>query len=322
MMQADPLVAVAIVSWNTRDLLRRCLQSFAPEMEQGRCDVWVVDNASSDGSAEMVRREFPQVTLAALDENLGFGRAVNHVAARTSSPWLAVANADIALRPGALDALIEAAADDPGAGAIAPRLVLPDGSAQQSAFAFPTIGLALIVGLGIGRIVRPLGRRALLLGSFDDRRAQTVPWAVAAFLLVRRAAWDAAGGFDERHWMYAEDLDLGWRLRRCGWRTRYEPKAAVDHHSGAAAEQVWGDSGRTERWQRATYAWMLRRMGPARTRTFAAIQIAGQAARLVLLTPAGRIAPARWGHRRRAARWWIGLHREGLRSLEDLEAGS
>jgi GT2 family glycosyltransferase len=318
-MEPQPLVTVAVVSWNTRDLLRRCLDSLAADVERGVCAVWVVDNASTDGSAEMVRNGYPWAQLEQLEENVGFGRAVNLVARQTTSPWLAIANADIALRPAALDALLQGAAADPSAGALAPRLVLPDGSTQHSAFAFPTLASALVVSSGIGRLVRPVGERALLLGTLDDTRARTVPWAIAAFLLVRREAWDAVGGFDEAHWMYAEDLDLGWRLSRAGWSTRYQPDAVVDHSSGAAAQQVWGDSGRTERWQRATYAWMLSRRGAVRTRAFAAIQIAGQAVRLALLAPAARIAPGRWGRSRDAARWWIGIHRSGLAPRSELD---
>ena len=319
-MQPGAQVSVAIVSWNTRDLLRRCLESFASEAESGRCEVWVVDNASSDGSAEMVRDAFPWAHLEASDENLGFGPAVNLAAKRTRAPWIGIANADIALQPGALDALLEAAERDPEAGAIAPRLVLPDGSTQHSVFTFPTLGSALVVAGGIGRVVKPLGERALLLGMFDAERPRRVPWAIAAFLLVRREAWDAIGGFDEHQWMYAEDLDIGWRLHKAGWATRYEPRARVEHESSASTEQAWGDAGKTERWQRSTYAWMLRRMGAPRTRAVAAIQIAGQLARLAWLAPAAALAPARFAHRRDAARWWMKLHRAGLASRADLEA--
>jgi GT2 family glycosyltransferase len=109
-----PEVAVAIVSWNTRDLLRRCLESLATEVDSGRCEVWVVDNASSDGSAAMVRDEFPWVRLEASDENLGFGPAINLVARRTDTPWIGVANADIALQPGAIDALDSCSTRAPG----------------------------------------------------------------------------------------------------------------------------------------------------------------------------------------------------------------
>jgi N-acetylglucosaminyl-diphospho-decaprenol L-rhamnosyltransferase len=315
-----PEVSVAVVSWNTRDLLRRCLESFAAEVDTGRCELWVVDNASSDGSAEMVRDEFPWVRLEGSNENLGFGPAVNLVAARTKAPWIGIANADIALQPGAIDALLAAGRADRGAGAIAPRLILPDGSTQHSVFTFPTIGSTLVVATGAGRVVKPLGGRNLLLGMFDAERPRRVPWAIAAFLLVRRQAWEAIGGFDEHQWMYAEDLDIGWRLSQAGWATRYEPSARVEHESSASTDQAWGDAGKTERWQRSTYAWMLRRMGAPRTRAVAAIQIVGQLVRLAWLTPAALFRPDRFGRRREAARWWIRLHRAGLASRAELEA--
>jgi N-acetylglucosaminyl-diphospho-decaprenol L-rhamnosyltransferase len=319
-MQAGPLVSVAIVSWNTRDLLRRCLDSFKEEADAGRCDVWVVDNASSDGSAELVREHYPWAQLVASEENLGFGPAINLVARRTTTPFVGVANADIALRPGAVDALLAAAAANLRAGAIAPRLILPDGSTQHSVYAFPTMPFTAVVASGLGRAIPALGERFLLLGSFDADKPRAVPWAIAAFLLVRREAWDAIGGFDEHQWMYAEDLDIGWRRQRAGWGTYYEPRAHVEHESSASTDQAWGDSGKVERWQRSTYAWMLRRMGAPRTRAVAAMQVAGQAARLALLTPAARVAPARYARRRDAARWWMGLHRAGLASRSDLEA--
>jgi N-acetylglucosaminyl-diphospho-decaprenol L-rhamnosyltransferase len=319
-MQAGPLVTVAVVSWNTRDLLRRCLESFASEVDSGRCEVWVVDNASSDGSAELVRDEFPWVRLHASQENLGFGPAINWVARQTTAPWLGIANADVALQPGAIDALLAAAEGDPGAGAVAPRLVLPDGSSQHSVFTFPTIASTLVVATGVGRVVKPIGEATLLVGMFDADRPRRVPWAIAAFLLVRREAWDAIGGFDEHQWMYAEDLDIGWRLRQAGWATRYEPRARVEHESSASTEQAWGDSGKTERWQRSTYAWMLRRMGAPRTRAVAGIQIAGLLVRLLWLEPLARVAGGRWRRRRDAARWWISLHRSGLARRAELEA--
>ena len=319
-MHADPLVTVAIVSWNTRDLLRRCLESFASEASSGRCDVWVVDNASSDGSADMVREDFPWVQLVASEDNLGFGPAINLVARRTSTPWVGVANADIALRPGAIDALLAAGAGDPGAGAIAPRLILPDGSTQHSVYAFPTVPFTALVASGVGQLLPALGERLLLMGHFDAERPRRVPWAIAAFLLVRREAWDAIGGFDESQWMYAEDLDIGWRLDRAGWATRFEPAAHVEHESSASTDQAWGEGGKVERWQRSTYAWMLRRMGAPRTRAVAAIQVAGQAVRLALLTPVAKLWPGRFAQRRDAARWWMGLHRAGLASRAELEA--
>ena len=260
-------ITVAIVSWNTRELLRECLASMPASV-----DVWVVDNGSSDGSADMVRAEFPGARLVASTRNLGFGGAVNHVAGSTSTPWLVVANADVRLGDGALDALLAAASRDPAAGAVAPRLVLPDGSTQHSVFAFPTVPFSLLFALGLA------GDRLCVPGRWDWRRARRVPWAIGALLLVRREAWDAAGGFDERQWMYAEDLELGWRLRSAGWATRYEPSAVVHHESAASTGAAWGWM-RTERWQRATYAWVLRRRGFLALRTVALLNVLGAVVR-------------------------------------------
>jgi GT2 family glycosyltransferase len=260
-------ITVAIVSWNTRELLARCLASVPAGL-----DVWVVDNGSTDGSADMVRTDHPNVRLVESERNLGFGGAVNLVARSTSTPLLLIANADVALEPGALDALRAALDADPGAGAVAPRLVLPDGSTQHSVFAFPSVPFALLFALGLA------GDRLCVPGRWNPDRARRVPWAIGALLLVRRAAWDAAGGFDERQWMYAEDLDLGWRLRRAGWATRYEPRARVLHESAASTGQAWGDD-RRERWQHATYAWIARRRGPARMRAVALVNVLGALAR-------------------------------------------
>jgi GT2 family glycosyltransferase len=316
-VQGEPLVTVAVVSWNTRELLARCLDSLQPEAASGRADVWVVDNASRDGSAALVRERFPWASLLALDENVGFGAAVNLVGARTHAPWLLIANADVALEPEALDVLLAAGEADPAAGAIAPRLVLPDGQTQHSVFAFPSLALAAVVATGLARVLPWLGKRFLLPGTLEPS-ARVVPWAVAALLLVRRDAWDAVGGFDERQFMYAEDLDICWRLTRAGRHVRWAPDAAVLHESSAATTQAWGGE-TTARWQRATYAWMHRRVGPRRTRAFAAVALAGAAARWLALAAAARLAPGRYAQRRNTSYGWVTLHREGLGARGFLE---
>src|SRR5204862_7374177 len=140
-------VAIAVISWNTRDLLGACLTSIEPEVQAGRAEVWVVDNASTDGSAELVRRSFPWAELIALDENIGFGAAVNLAAARRGTPWIAIATADVELEAGALATLIDAGERHPDAGIVAPRLVLPDGSVQHSVYSFPTLAFTLAFNL-------------------------------------------------------------------------------------------------------------------------------------------------------------------------------
>jgi GT2 family glycosyltransferase len=302
-----PRVAVAVVSWNTRDLLERCLRSLEPEVRRGVAEAWVVDNASTDGSPDLVRERFGWAKLVASDENLGFGRAVNLVARRTESEWVAPANADVALRPGTLDALLAAGDRDPGAGAIAPRLMLPDGETQHSVYAFPSIPFALVLHSGAARLSPRLGDSMQLIGHWDGERARRVPWAIAAFLLVRRTAWDQAGGFDERQWMYAEDLDLGWRLREAGWATRYEPSAVVDHASAASTTQAWGVE-LAPVWQRSTYGFMARRLGLARTLAIAAIYVAGTGARWLATAPGALLRGGRARDEHRALGRWVMVH--------------
>jgi GT2 family glycosyltransferase len=313
-----PRVAVAVVSWNTRDLLERCLLSLQPEAERGVAEVWVVDNASTDGSPELVRERFGWVELVTSDENLGFGRAVNLVAERTASEWVAPANADIALRPGALDRLLAAGERDPGAGAIAPRLVLPDGSTQHSVYAFPSVPFAIAVQTEVARLSPRLGDRLALIGYWDSTRARRVPWAIAAFLLVRRTAWDEVGGFDERQWMYAEDLDLGWRLRQAGWATRYEPAAVVDHESAASTTQAWGVE-LAPVWQKSTYGFMARRLGMARTMGFAAVYFAGTAVRWLAGLPRARLRGGRVREEHDAFGRWVKVQARVLRHRGEVE---
>ena len=316
---SKPEIAVIVVSWNTRELLEGCLRSLEADALNGRLDVCVVDNASHDGSARLVRDGFPWATLIESPENLGFGAAVNLAAERTEGRWLAAANADVAVAPGALDALLSAGASDPRAGALAPRLVLPDGRTQHSVYAFPSVVVTLVLALGLGRAIPWLGDRLLLVGEWDPERARRVPWAIAAFLLIRRDAWAAAGGFDPQQWMYAEDLELGWRLRRAGFSTRYVPHARVEHRSAAATSRAWGDE-RTARWMRSTYAWTFRRRGPLRTRTIAAISICSALARYVALSPLALFAPDPWRARRAVWATWARLHRAGLARASSLRA--
>jgi N-acetylglucosaminyl-diphospho-decaprenol L-rhamnosyltransferase len=304
-------VTIAVVSWNTRALLRSCLESVEPEVRAGRAVAWVIDNASDDGSAEMVASSFPWVELIAATENLGFGPAVNAIAERTDSPWIAIANADTELCGSALATLVAAGARDPAIGIVAPRLVLPDGTTQHSAYVFPKLGFALAFNFGVGGISGRLAERMLLEGSWKGDRARDVGWALGAFLLVRREAWDAAGGFDPAQWMYAEDLDLGWRVAKAGWHTRFEPSAAVRHHGAAATSQLWGDE-RDIRWQRSTYAWMLRRRGVTITRSYGLINTAGAGFRVLLYSLLASTRRRDWVIRRRQYLRWTRLHLDNL----------
>jgi N-acetylglucosaminyl-diphospho-decaprenol L-rhamnosyltransferase len=312
-------VTVAIVSWNTRDLLAKCLESLAPCAAEGQVDAWVVDNGSSDGSVALVRERFPWVHLVVSERNLGFGPAVNVVARRTSSPWIAPANADIEVLPGALEVLLAAGARDPRSGAIAPKLVHPDGRVQSSVQPFPLLRLSLVSSLHLHRVSRPVAERLYLRGAWDYDRPALVDWATGAFMLVRREAWDQVGGFDEAQWMYSEDLDLCWRLHRAGWSVRFEPAAVVRHVQGPAAAAAFGDErAQALRSVAATYGWVARRRGLGVAWAIAGLNLAGSGARLAAATVAQPLAPRDLAPVRRRARWELRLHALGLRSRAEL----
>ena len=285
-------VTVAVVSFQTREHLRACLTALADEPGT---DVYVVDNGSTDGSREMVREAFPAVTLLEPETNLGYGAAVNLVAARTRTPWLVAANADVVPEPGALAALLRTARADPGAGALAPRLLRPDGTTEHSVHPFPGLRFTAAFALGM---TKPYGDRLCLEGAWDpERRAarpvghRRVPAAAARGLRrgrrLRRAPMALRRGPRPR---------LAAAPRRLGDRATSRPRAC--EHAGSAATSAFGDE-RTERWQRATYAWILRRRGIAVTRLTALLNVLGALARAVLTRsrPAGRYlrvgAPAR-----------------------------
>jgi N-acetylglucosaminyl-diphospho-decaprenol L-rhamnosyltransferase len=312
-------VTVAVVSWNTRELLLRCLRSLAGDVEAGRATVWVVDNGSMDGSARAAEELAPWVRVVEPGVNLGFGRAVNSVARRGQDEWLLAANADVALEPGALEALL-AGGKDQAVGCVAPRLLLPDGETQHSVYPLPTLPFTLAFNLGVHHVSRRFAERMCLEGFWDARYPRPVPWAIGACLLIRRTAFESIGGFDERQWMYAEDLDLGWRLHERGWVTRYEPSARVLHASGAATEQAFGDQ-RTLAFTTATYAVLARRGGRLRAWTTAAMNVTGAASRLAWMTPAARVSP-RWRDHRDSNRAWLASHWRGLRTaLSEPRAG-
>jgi N-acetylglucosaminyl-diphospho-decaprenol L-rhamnosyltransferase len=228
-------VSAVIVSYNVRDLLLQCIASLRAD---GVEHIVVVDNASKDGSAEAARRADPEVDVVALDENLGFGSGANRGVARTSTPYVVVLNPDLEVEPGATKALVDVLDRMPDVGVVAPRIQTPDGRLYPSARTFPDMVDA--AGHAFLHFVwrsNPFSRRYKML-DWDHEAASDVDWVAGTHLVVRRTAWDQVGGFDEGFFMYLEDVDLCWRLKRAGWRTRYEPEARVVHAIGRSTDQT------------------------------------------------------------------------------------
>jgi len=232
---STPTVSAVIVSYNVVDLVLECIASLRTD---GVEQVVVVDNASSDGSVETLRRREPEVEVVALSRNLGYGTAANRGVARTTAPYVAVMNPDVVVEPGSTNALVDALDGDPRLAVVGPRVESPGGDLYPSVRTFPD--LADAAGHAFFHFVwpaNPFSRRYRML-DWDHAAAADVDWVAGNHFLVRRRAWDEVGGFDESFFMYMEDVDLCWRLRRAGWRTGYEPAARVTHAIGRSTDQT------------------------------------------------------------------------------------
>ena len=228
-------MAVAIISWNTRELLRRCLTTI---MYDAPDEVVVVDNGSSDGSIAMVRDEFPGVRLRVLTENPGYGAASNVAFTLCSAEYVLLLNSDTELRPGALAALVAHLDRCPRAGIVGPRLLNPDGSLQKSTFPFPSPLVPFVKRRPMADLVGlvPVLRDAFV-GAWAHDHTRRVPWVLGAALAIRREAYERVGGFDESYVMYYEEVDLCYRLRRAGWETHFTPATEITHVGGASTSQ-------------------------------------------------------------------------------------
>jgi hypothetical protein len=233
-------LTVIIVSWNVRELLRRCLLSLgAPTLEGTPTQVIVVDNASSDGSPEMVAAEFPTVLLIRNAENRGFTAANNQGLALSQGRSLLLLNPDAEMVGSALATMTGYMETHPRVGALGPQLRYADGSLQSSRRRFPTLATAFCESTVLqewsadNRILR----RYTMVDTPDDA-VQPVDWLVGACLMVRREAFEQVGGLDEGFFMYSEELDWCRRIKAAGWEVIYLPTATVIHHEGKSSEQV------------------------------------------------------------------------------------
>jgi len=237
-MRETPDISVVIVSRNTRELLRACLRSIDAHAGALTVETIVVDSASSDGAVAMIREAFPAVIVLEPGTNVGFARGNNLGIKRARGAAILLLNPDTTLTPGALGTLLAALRDDPAVGVVGPCLRYPDGSVQSSRRRFPTL-LTAAVESTVVQEWRP-GLPALARYYMNDTPLDApadVDWLVGACLLVRRAVFARVGLLDERSFLYSEEPEWCWRVRRAGWRVGYIPAALVWHHEGASTGQ-------------------------------------------------------------------------------------
>jgi N-acetylglucosaminyl-diphospho-decaprenol L-rhamnosyltransferase len=270
-------VRIGIVSWNTADLLDRCLAALPAACEGLAYDVVVVDNHSADESVAVATRH--GATVVANDDNRGYARAMNQaLQLETEHPEpdvLIALNPDTDPAPGTLRTLVERLRAQPIVGLVVPRLSNEDGSLQHSAYRFPTPVTTVLICLVPPKLQRgPLVRHWWLEGATPHDRTVDIDWAIGAVHVIRADALGEDLPYCERWFMYVEDVDLCWRLQQKGWRVRLEGDIEVTHVGNAAGAQAWG-AGRTARWWAATYDWVRFRRGEGSARRYATINTIG-----------------------------------------------
>lgn len=227
-------VSVIVVNWNTRQLLRDCIDSILRHSDGYNVEIVVVDNHSSDGSVEMVREHYPQVLLIANEENTGFARANNQGVRAAGGRYVLLLNSDAMLTPGALRSLMELAASNPRIGMVGAQLIYPDGSFQASFTRIPTLWQEFLILSGLGRLL--YGRTYPSFGPEEKAGPQPAGYVEGACMLAPRSAYLEVGGLDEGYFMYAEDVDLCFAMHRGGWQVWYQPEARIIHLVSASSK--------------------------------------------------------------------------------------
>jgi N-acetylglucosaminyl-diphospho-decaprenol L-rhamnosyltransferase len=232
-------LSVVVVSYNTRDLLRACLTSVISTMSStANYEVFVVDNASLDGSAAMVKDTFPRVRLMANRENRGFAAANNQAIRESTGQYVILLNPDTLVMDGALERMAKFMEGHPNVGAVGPRLVFPDGSFQHSAFSFPTLPMIFFDFFPLNhRLInsRLNGRYARAL--YDAGDPFPIDHPLGAGLMVRRRTIEEVGSLDERFFMYCEEIDWCMRIKEAGWQIFCFPRAQIIHYVGQSTKQ-------------------------------------------------------------------------------------
>jgi GT2 family glycosyltransferase len=259
-----PDLSVTVVSWNTRDLLRRCLASLGAGAERASLEVIVVDNASADDSAGMVRREFPHVRLVENARNVGFAPACHQAWPLVQARHWMLLNPDAEVAPGTLDRLVSFLDAHPGVGAVSARLVDGDGHVQHSAQPPPSLARTALEALRLHKLLPRERRARWLLGPYwtYDRPVE-VGWTWGTALAVRREAVLRAGPPDPSFVMYGEDLEWCLRLAAHGFAVWHCADATVVHHGQGSARQRWDERARASRLDAACYRALERHRGAA-----------------------------------------------------------
>jgi GT2 family glycosyltransferase len=228
-------LSIVIVNWNTRELLAQCLMSIYDSLPQREIEVYVVDNASSDGSCEMVRERFPLVYLIENVDNVGFARANNQAIRKSHGRYVLLLNSDTIIKSGAVETLVDFMDTHPNAGACGARLLNADGSLQYSCSPAPSLVSEF------KRLFHLPGIRSdgyYRMHKWDQSLVRQVDVLLGACLMLRQQILNQVGLLDEDYFMYSEEVDLCYRVKAAGWELFWVPQAEVVHLGGQSTRQV------------------------------------------------------------------------------------
>ena len=228
-------LTIIIVSWNTSDLLRDCLASVYANPPDCEFDLWVVDNASSDNSVDVVQQQFPQVNLLINESNIGFAEANNQAIEASQSTYVLLLNPDTIAQPESISSLVKFMEQHPEAGAAGSRLLNPDQSLQPSCHPQPTLAREFWRMFHLD-LLHPYGSYKMELWNTDV--PHDVDIIQGASLILRREVIDRIGFLDATYFMYSEEVDLCYRMQQAGWRLYWVPQSRVIHYGGQSTRQI------------------------------------------------------------------------------------
>lgn len=234
-------LSIITVSWNVRDLLRDCIRSVDAGRGQLHLEMIVVDSASSDGSVDMIKQEFPWVELIASEENLGFPGGNNVGIARAKGRNILLLNPDTVILDDALQVMVHYIDQHVDIGALGAKILNPDLSIQSSRRRFPTMLTAIFESTWLESVAPSAILRDYYTRDLPDDESADVDWVTGACLMVPRLVIDQVGPLDEEYFMYSEELDWCRRIKDAGWRVLYLPQAQIIHHVGKSSEQAVTD---------------------------------------------------------------------------------
>lgn len=241
-------VSVVIVNWNTRDITRNCLNSVHAASGPVAYEIIVVDNGSSDGSADMICKEFPNVELIRNSNNVGFAAANNQGIRIAQGRYVLLLNSDTIVKDAAIAKAVAFADAHPEAGLVGCQTRCPNGAIQYNCYLYPSL-LNLVLSLTKLQVLfwhhRFFGRYRL--GWWDYRSVREVDGIAGCFMLARNSAIDQVGPMSEEYFMYSEDTDWCWRFRRAGWKVLYTPEPVIVHLGGCSSSQAATDMHLLER---------------------------------------------------------------------------